>query len=88
MISMHYFYISLLRDFFPLLPEGEADAQCHNINYFDPASKLLFWHWKEEQDQQKKDNFITPFHYDKNIFLQDFHGGSDWANLTSTCCEN
>ena len=56
-----YHSVSLLRDFFALLPEGEADAQCHKMNYFDPDPKLLFWPWKEEQDQQTKRYSITLF---------------------------
>ena len=37
---MYCFYASLLRDFFALYPEGEADAQCHKNNYFGPAPQV------------------------------------------------
>ena len=43
---------------------------------------------KRNRINRKKIILLHPFHYDKNILLQDFHGGSDWANLTSASCEN
>ena len=34
-------HISILRDFFALLPEGESEnAQCHKIRYFDPVPQV------------------------------------------------
>ena len=56
-----YHSVSLVRDFFALLPEGEADAQCHKMNYFDPAPQVTILALERGQDQQIKRYSITLF---------------------------
>ena len=65
-----YHSVSLLRDFFALLPEGEADAQCHKMNYFDPAPQVTILALERGTGStDKKVLHYTIFHYDKDIFL-------------------
>ena len=60
-VTSMYHSVSLLRDFFALLPEGEADAQCHKMNYFDPASQVTILALERGTGSTGKRCFITLF---------------------------